>query len=60
MKLSPSGEKLLEIGERMVPGHDRTHFCKPTGVRSVQEMSVEREKITQSASRHTCAAHRWR
>lgn len=32
IKLSPTGEKLLEIGERLVPGHDDTHLCKPTSV----------------------------
>lgn len=31
-KWSPSGKKLLELGERLVPGHDRQHLCKPTQV----------------------------
>jgi len=31
-KWSPSGTKLLELGERSVPGHDKEHLCKPTQV----------------------------
>ncbi len=31
-KWSPSGERLLELGTRMEPGHDQKHFCKPTQV----------------------------
>lgn len=31
-KWSPAGSKLLELGERLVPGHDKEHLCKPTQV----------------------------
>ena len=31
-KWSPAGTKLLELGQRVVPGHDKEHLCKPTQV----------------------------
>ncbi|KAK9814322.1 hypothetical protein WJX72_004044 [[Myrmecia] bisecta] len=32
LKFAPDGQKLMEIGERFVPGHDDDHLCKPTQV----------------------------
>ena len=29
-KWSATGTKLLELGQRLVPGHDKEHLCKPT------------------------------
>ncbi len=31
-KWSSAGTKLLELGHRLVPGHDKEHLCKPTQV----------------------------
>ncbi|CAG0902557.1 unnamed protein product [Darwinula stevensoni] len=31
-KYSPKGDILLTLGEKLVPGGDRDHFCKPTDV----------------------------
>ncbi len=33
IKFSPAGEKLMELGERLVHGNNGTHLCKPTKVR---------------------------
>ena len=33
-KWTAAGEKLLELGVHMEPGHDEAHFCKPTQVRA--------------------------
>ena len=32
IKLSPAGEQLMAIGQRLQPGHDTEHLCKPTHV----------------------------
>lgn len=32
IKWSPAGAKLLELGRRGQPGHDKEHLCKPTQV----------------------------
>ena len=42
-KWSPSGRKVLELGERLVPGHDSQHLCKPTQVPALHALA------------HTCA-----
>ena len=31
-KWSATGTKLLELGQRQVPGHDKEHLCKPPQV----------------------------
>jgi hypothetical protein len=33
IKFSPSGDRLVTLGEELEPGHDNQHFCKPTQVR---------------------------
>ncbi len=37
-KWSSSGKKLLELGKRLVPGHDEQHLCKPTQVPALPQL----------------------
>lgn len=39
-KWSPSGEKLLELGTWLEPGHDEKHFCKPTQVHQLCQAPI--------------------
>jgi hypothetical protein len=40
-KWSPAGEKLLQLGAHLEPGHDEEHFCKPTQACSYRVAVVE-------------------
>ena len=47
-KWSPTGQKLLELGHRLVPGHDKEHLCKPTQVMVLPQL--------QTFLLHTCVS----
>jgi hypothetical protein len=43
LKFDEHGKQLLAIGQRLQPGHDAAHLCKPTAV-SVHHWDVDQQK----------------